>query len=150
MNEKLFVFNSSFIIPRSQFILSVIAVFHNGATLAERVARAAERAPVTHKINVEGIEFTFGHCAVHDLVCACVRAFLRDETNAAEYAKDVCVEGEDIFAAGEEERTRNCLWADAAKLRKIAHGLFFIEAMKKIEVESAVFFLDLSQDAFDD
>ena len=69
-----------------------------------------------NQVDVEGVELPRRHNGVHDFVRACVRAFLRNQPNTTQDAKDVRVEREDLLAAGEKKRARDGLRADAAKL----------------------------------
>src|SRR5215211_7557683 len=83
----------------SNNFLAVVAVFDDGAALADGVARAAELAAVADEVDVERVEFAGGHEAVHDLVGEAVGALRRDEAGAAEHAEDVRVEREDLRRA---------------------------------------------------
>src|SRR5437868_6965387 len=76
----------------SNALLSVVAVFDDGTTLAQGVARATEFATVAYEVDVERVEFSGGHNAVHHSVRELVGAFRGDESDAAEYAKYVRVE----------------------------------------------------------
>ena len=95
---------------------SVIAVFNYGTALAEWLTRAAQGATVAYEVDVEGVELSLWDNAVQYLVRALVRAFLRDESDASEHAKDMRVQRKDLFATGEEQRAGDCLRAYAAKL----------------------------------
>src|SRR2546423_5834358 len=102
---------------------SVVAVFHDGAALADGVAWAAEFASVAYEVDVEGVELSGGDEAVHNTVREVVGALLRNEADAAQHSEDVRVEREDVLAAGEEERAGDRLRADAAELREVARRL---------------------------
>ena len=67
----------------SDYFLPVIAIFDDGAALANGVARAAKRATMTDEVDMKGIEFSLRHDAIHDLVRSRVRAFLRNQTDAS-------------------------------------------------------------------
>ena len=106
--------------------LSVIAVFDDGTAHALWVARAAQCAPVPYEINVEGIEFSFRHDSVHDLMRAPVRALLRDEADAAQYSEDMRVQRKYFFATSEQKSAGDGLRADAAKLPEIIDGRILV------------------------
>src|ERR1043165_2085590 len=100
----------------SDYFLPVVAILYDRTAFAKGIARAAERASVAYEIDVKGIELSRRHNLVHDLVRSPVRRFLRNQSDAPENAKDMRVEWKDLFAASEEQRTSNCLRAEAAKL----------------------------------
>src|SRR5207237_5692996 len=104
----------------SNLCLAIIAVFDNWAARAERLARATDFAPVPDQVDVKRIELTGRHKFVHDLMRARIRTLLRDQPDAPQHAKDVRVERKDIFATGEQERTRDGLWPRAANMLKIS------------------------------
>src|SRR2546421_12575169 len=64
---ELSIHHSSFRIQRliSNPLPSVVAVFHDGAALADGVAWAAEFASVAYEVDVEGVELSGGDEAVH-------------------------------------------------------------------------------------
>lgn len=105
---------------------------------------------MAYEVDVEGVELPRRDEGVHDVVCAPVGAFLGDETDAAQYAEDVRVEGEDFRAAGEQKRAGNGLGADAAESREIFDRRRGREIVQEREVESAAFLFDLAKQALDD
>ncbi len=135
--------------PLNHF-LSVVAVFDDRATVASSVARAAECATVADQVNVEGEVFSFRHKLIHDLVCACVGAFLRDQSDATQHAEDVCVEREDGFATGKEECAGNRLRTDAAKPFEIRDGILGAHLVKEGKIKHRVLVFDLAEQACDD
>lgn len=80
-------------------------------------------------------------------MCTRICALLWYQPDPPEDAKDVRVQREDFFAAGEEQRTGDGFGPNAAKLREIANGLFSRDVMKEREVERAALLFDLTKQA---
>src|SRR2546423_989336 len=139
--------HASFEVRRLNPLLPVVAVFDDGAALAEWVAGAAEFASVAYEVDVEGVEFSGGDEAGHHTGRELVGALPRGEGHAAQHSGDVRVEREDVGAAGEEERAGDRLRADAAELRKIPRRLLRRHVAQEREVKRAVSLFDLSQEA---
>src|SRR5215210_457362 len=76
--------------------LPVVAVLDDGAAFAQRIAWAAELAPVADEVDVERVELPGGHEPVHEFVGAHVGALLGEKADAAQYAEDVRVEREGL------------------------------------------------------
>ena len=91
--------------------MAVVAIFDDRAAFTEWFARTAELASVANQVDVKRVELSGRDNLVHNLVRAGVGAFLRNQPDASQDAKDVRVERKDLFAAGEQQRAGDGLRA---------------------------------------
>ena len=102
-----------------------------------------------NQVDVEGVKLSGRDNSVHDLVRACICAFLGNQANAPEDTEDVRVKGEDFLKASEKKRAGDGLRPDAAKLQEIASGIFARKMVKETEVERAMLCFNLPKHVLD-